>query len=91
MYCSVGINGLELNLFDSAGCISNPPFFKDLFSASTDAGVSGVDVVVEHRVCFMIAIGNSKCESAVPATNYPANNVLIPPRPTCLTYCNNNA
>jgi hypothetical protein len=30
-----------------------------LFGTSTDSGVSGVDVVVEHRMCFMIMIRNS--------------------------------
>lgn len=59
MDCGVWIDGLELDLFDSAGGISDSSFFENLFGTSTDSGVRGVDVVVEHRMCFMITIRDS--------------------------------
>jgi hypothetical protein len=56
---SIGINGLELDLFDSTRRISNSSFLENFFCTSTDAGVSGIDVVVEYLMSFMTTIRNS--------------------------------
>ena len=54
----IGVNGLQLDLFNSA-CLSNSSFLEDFFCTSTDAGVSGIDVVVEYLMSFMMTIRNS--------------------------------
>ena len=76
MYRSIGIDRLELDLFDSAWSISESPFFEDLFGASTDPGMSGVDVVVEHRVCFVVTIGNSNRKFSVSKSELPRKQSL---------------
>lgn len=55
----VGIHRLELDLFDSARRVPNSFFFDNFGGTSTDSVVSGIDVVIENLMRFMIAIRNA--------------------------------
>ena len=55
----VGIHRLELDLFDPAGRVSDSSFFHNFGGSSTDSVVSGIDVVIEYLMRFMIAIRNA--------------------------------
>lgn len=54
----IGVNGLKLDLFNSDS-LSDSSFLENFFCTSTDAGVSGIDVVVEYLMSFMMTIRNS--------------------------------
>ena len=58
MDCSIGINGLKLDLFYSARSIAS--FFNYFFGSCTDSGECVVDVVIEDRVSLVISIRDSE-------------------------------
>jgi hypothetical protein len=72
----VGINGLKLDLFYST-LIADSSFAENFFCASTDTGVSIVDIVVKDSMSFMITIGNSKVR-ALKIDTLPLKECLDP-------------